>query len=98
MYFWNINRLKQQLIETGLTEKQIFYYIFIFVALEAISIETTGYYPYTEPDLWSHVGSALNIIIPIIGTIAAFRANGGSSGINFVERYIGLPIATMPKP
>jgi membrane protein YdbS with pleckstrin-like domain len=90
MYFWKIGKLKQQLIEQGLTEKQLFYYILIYVALIAIDIEITGYFPYTEPDLWAYVSSALNIFIPIIGTIAAFRANGGSSGINFAERYISI--------
>lgn len=90
MYFWKIDKLKQQLLEQGLTEKHLFYYILIFVASESMSIEMTGYYPYTEPDSWSYVSSALNILIPIIGTIAAFRANGGSSGIKFAEKYFSI--------
>jgi hypothetical protein len=90
MYFWNINKLKQQLIETGLTERQLFYYILIAVAFEAISYEMTTYLPYTEPNSWSYVESVFNILIPIIGSIAAFRANGGDSGIKFVERYFSI--------
>jgi hypothetical protein len=90
MYFWNINKLKQHLIETGLTERQLFYYILIAVAVEAISLETIGYGSNTEPNLWSYIESAFNILIPIISTIAAFRANGGDSGIKFVERYFSI--------
>jgi hypothetical protein len=90
MYFWNINKLKQQLIETGLTEQQLFYYILIVLAAEVICNELITYLPYTEPNSWSCIESALNILIPILGTIAAFRANGGDSGIKFVERYFSI--------
>jgi hypothetical protein len=90
MYFWNITKLKQQLIENGLTEKQLLYYILIFIALSLIGIEIEGYFPYTEPNIWQYVGSALNVFIPIIGTTAAFRGNGGNAGIKFAERYFSI--------
>jgi hypothetical protein len=96
MYFWKIKLLKQHLINNGLAEKQLFYYILIYEGLGALGVEIVGYFPNTEPDLWTYVSSAINILIPILGTIAAFRANGGSSGTKFAERYfsIGL-VATL---
>ncbi len=90
MYFWKIKLLKQYLINNGLTEKQLFYYILIYAGLGALSVEMVGYIPDTEPDLWAYVSSAMNILIPILGTIAAFRANGGSSGTKFAERYFSI--------
>lgn len=90
MYFWRIKQLRQHLINNGLTEKQLFYYILIYAGLGAIGVELVGYVPYEEPDLWSYVSSAMNILIPVLGTIAAFRANGGSSGIKFAERYFSI--------
>lgn len=90
MYFWKIKLLKQHLINNGLTEKQLFYYILIYAGLGALGVEMVGYFPNTEPDLWTYVSSAMNILIPILGTIAAFRENGGSSGIKFAERYFSI--------
>jgi hypothetical protein len=90
MYFWKIKQLKQHLIENGLTEKQLFYYVLIYAGSGAMGIEMMGYIPYAEPDLWSYISSAMNILIPILGTIAAFRANGGSSGVKFAERYFSI--------
>lgn len=97
MYFWKIAQLKKQLSSHGLTEKQVFYYILIDVAFTAIVLEVMGYFPPQEsPDVWAYVGSVINVIIPIAGTILAFRANGGASGVQFPARYfsIGL-VATL---
>ena len=90
MYFWKIKQLKQHLIEHGLTETQLFYYILIYVALSVIGMEVVGYFPHTEPDSWAYFDSVLNILIPVIGTIAAFYANGGSAGSKFAERYFAI--------
>jgi len=90
MYFWKIDLLKQQLATHGLTEKQLYYYILIYVALSAIGIEALGYIPVVSPNSWSYVQSIINIAIPILGTITAFRANGGDSGVQFVARYFSI--------
>ncbi len=84
MYFWNINKLKQQLIETGLTEKQLLYYILIH-AFPSGSISSES-----ESDLWVYAASITAVLIFLIGTILAFRANGGNSGIKFAERYFSI--------
>ncbi len=90
MYFWKIDLLKQQLATHGLTEKQLYYYILISVALSAIGIEAIGYIPGASPNAWSYVQSIINAAIPILGTIMAFRANGGESGVQFVARYFSI--------
>lgn len=90
MYFWKIDLLKKQLSTHGLTEKQLYYYILIYAALSAIGIEMIGYFPQESPNTWSYVGSIINIAIPIFGTIMAFRANGGESGVQFPARYFSI--------
>jgi len=92
MYFWKIKLLKQQLIEQGLSEKQLFYYILIYVALSFIVIEMAGYFPNETPNAWDYFQSSMNIAIPIIGTIFAFRANGGNEGVRFAERYFSISL------
>jgi hypothetical protein len=90
MYFWNIESLKKQLKEPGLTEKQIFVYILIYVAMEAVGMELMSYLPGEDPGLWGYVASALNIAIAVAGTIYAFRANGGATGEHFAARYFSI--------
>lgn len=91
MYFWKVTLLKQHLIKNRLTETQLFCYILTYIAMSAISsMDIFGDFPATEPDLWIYADSALNILIPIIGTFAAFHANGGGTGVNFAERYFSL--------
>ena len=90
MYFWKIDLLKQQLSAHGLTEKQLYHYILVYVALSALGIEAIGYIPEVSPNSWSYVQSIINIAIPIFGTIMAFRANGGVTGVHFAARYFSI--------
>ncbi len=96
MYFWKIDALKQQLCSTGLSEKQLFYYILASVALNAVAVEALTYLPTDAPNAWTYASSAIDIAIPIGGTVLAFRVNGGASGVQFAARYfsIGL-VATL---
>jgi hypothetical protein len=90
MYFWKLDLLKKQLIARGLTEKQLFYYILVYIALSAICIEMMEYIPQESPNIWVIAGSILNICIPVVGTFLVFRANGGETGIQFPARYFSI--------
>ncbi|OGB21555.1 MAG: hypothetical protein A3I66_00280 [Burkholderiales bacterium RIFCSPLOWO2_02_FULL_57_36] len=90
MYLWKMKLLKKQLSDHGLTEKQLFSYIFIYIALSAIGIEAMGYIPHQPSNAWTYVGSIINVMIPIFGTIWIFRANGGESGTHFSARYFSI--------
>jgi hypothetical protein len=89
VYFWNINKLKQQLIETGLTEKQLFYYLLIFIAVMIIGLEAPAFEPY-ESNFWGKCEAISSIVTTIVGTITAFHVNGGDSGVKFAERYFSI--------
>lgn len=96
MYFWNIRKLKLHLINNGLTEIQLFYYILIYVALSSLGFELLIFFPSSEESDWvTYAASTINVLIPIIGTIAAFRANGGRTGSKFPERYFSIAFVAM---
>jgi hypothetical protein len=96
MYFWNIRKLKLHLINNGLSETQLFYYILVYVALSSLGFELLIFFPSSdESDLTTYAVSAIDFLIPVIGTIGAFRANGGSTGSKFPERYFSIAFVAM---
>lgn len=90
MYFWKLDALKTQLAGQGLTQHQIYCYILVYVALTAIGVELTNYFPSESPNVWTYAQSVLNVLIPVLGTILIFRANGGASGVQFAARYFSI--------
>lgn len=90
MYFWKLDALKKQLAEQGLTEYQVYCYILVYVSLSVIGMELMRYLPAESPNLWTYAESVLNIVIPILGSILIFRANGGTSGSQFAARYFSV--------
>ncbi len=90
MYFWKIDSLKKHLRENDLTEAQTFYYILLFVGLSAVGMELMPYFPIENPNSWNHIESVVNILIPTIGTIVAYRANGAAEGRQFAGKYFSI--------
>jgi len=95
MYFWKINELKKQIMEQGLSEAQVFYYILLFVGFSIVGVELVGYFPYEAPNGWSYLQSGLNFIIPIAGTIAAYHVNGGANGKTFAAKYFSISFVVL---
>jgi hypothetical protein len=90
MYFWNVNGLKKHILEHGLSEAQIFYYVLLFVALSAAGMELLAYFPTENPNAWNYIESGLNFLIPTIGTVIAYHANRGAKGTNFAAKYFSI--------
>ncbi len=90
MYFWNIKALKKHIVETGLSEAQMFYYILLFVGLMSAANEANSYVDRTTPNAWDYLDSAVTIAIDLIGTYAVYRANGGAAGSNFAAKYFSI--------
>lgn len=82
-------------MKKGLSETQTFYYILLFVGFSVIGIEFMGYFPYEDPNAWDYFKSGLNLAIPIIGTIAAYRANGGAKGKAFAAKYFSISFVVL---
>jgi hypothetical protein len=90
MYFWNVERLKEDIKADNFKEKDRFDYAFIYIALSAIGMEATTYMPVESPNVWDSVRSIGNIIIAIMGTFFAYKANGGYSGTDFLGRFFSI--------
>ena len=95
MYLWKIDQLKKKLSTDGLTEKQLYYYILIYVAVNSIGVETIGFFPHESPTIWSYAGAIINISIAVFGTAMVFRANGGESGVQFAARYFSISLVAI---
>lgn len=92
MYFWKLDLLKKQLIAKGLTEAQSYSYMLVYAILSAIAIEMMAYVPHETVDGWTYFASIMNILIPAIGTMMAFKANGGASGMQFLPRFVSISL------
>ena len=87
MYLWNIDQLKEDLVETGLSQSELFKYIFVYVVLSSIVIELVYAYPAESLNSLDHMQSIFSLLLTGIGTYLCFRANGGAAGKNFAERF-----------
>lgn len=92
MYFWKIDLLKAQLIAKGLTESQTYLYTLAYIIFSTFMVELMRYSPDTVFNEWTHFSSTMNVLIPVAGTMMAFRANGGASGVQFLQRYLSISI------
>lgn len=89
MYFWNIEKLKEDIRADRTTEKDRFIYALTYLGLGAIGVEFLTHAP-TElrgEGGWDIVVSASNVLIIILGTILVFKANGPNDRIDFLGRY-----------
>lgn len=90
MYVWNIEELKKELSERGLSQSDLFKYIFVYVFLSAVVMEVIAYFPsegYIDVD---GVQSFANILIIGVATYLCYYANGGKNGTDFAERYFSI--------
>jgi len=95
MYFWRINTLKKLLIEKGLSENNAFKYMLWYTALSAVGVEIISYFPLEAANNWDYIDSTLAILIPVIGTIFAYKSNGGYAGKDFLARYVSISFVMM---
>ncbi|MFZ6760721.1 hypothetical protein ACO0K9_26235 [Undibacterium sp. Ji50W] len=92
MYFWKIDALKRHLAHGSLSEKQMYGYMMAYLVFSATAVEMMRYLPEKEPNAWTYYGSMMNLLIPVVGTMMAFRANGGESGVQFLQRYMSISL------
>jgi uncharacterized RDD family membrane protein YckC len=86
MYFWNINKLKNQLITTGLSKKTAGLYLVAIVTIHIMP----GFFLDNESNLWDKIDTVAFIAFLILGCAYCFIVNGGYSGKDFFKRYLSL--------
>ena len=90
MIIWNTNKLKSKLCTNTFSEKDRLFYLVIFLFLVGSIIEITVFMPAITPNLSTILTSIVNIGCSIIGTIVAYKVNGGNQGHDFLGRYISI--------
>lgn len=90
MYIWKIEKLKKQIKNDKLTEKDRFIYVFIYVVLSAIVNEVMTLLPLENGNVWDLINSLAYIVIIALGTLLAFKANGSNNGVDFVGKYFSI--------
>ena len=91
MYFWNIEALKQEIVEGTFTDGEVIQYIIVFVGLSVAAIEVMMYFPYDGIiNYWTYTLSVLSLLINIGGTIYAYKLNGGPNGKDFASKFFGI--------
>lgn len=88
MYFWKIEKLKSELKNGILSEQQVLtYFLSLMTIWMATSFFNRDSIQSTLPD---YLIILTSILLTLVGTLLAFEANGGSSGANFLNRYMSL--------
>jgi uncharacterized membrane-anchored protein YitT (DUF2179 family) len=90
MYFWKIDKLKEDIKNNEFYEKDRFLYSVIYVTFCAIGLELMWLIPTENYNLWDSLSSFSNILIVFLGTIYAYKSNGGKNGTDFLGRYFSI--------
>jgi len=90
MYFWKIESLKDDIKNNKFDDKALLPYIILTITLYTFGTEIIAYLPHEEVNTWSYILSLMNILIPTLGTIYAYKKNGGANGTNFANKYFSI--------
>lgn len=97
MYFFSLKKLKKELQEAPLTEKQTLPYLIAWLASYTLSGQMTSWITSfaigtdeTRYNFWDYIGSTFSIIAIIIGTLWLFHKNHGDKGCYFIQRYLAI--------
>jgi hypothetical protein len=86
MYFWRIEKLKQEMANRPLTDREALPYFLVYSGLTAAA----GYVAMPLENAWDWAQAAWAVLIAILGAIHLYRSNGGNHGEYFFQRYFAL--------
>lgn len=86
MYFVSINGLKKDFLEGKVTEKESLKYLIGMIILYGISPSQGN----TADGATMLAAAIVGLAISIIGLICAYKSNNGSSGNQFLVKYIAI--------
>ncbi len=90
MYFWNIKKLNEELINDTLNQRSVFVYILIYVFGMELALETLNYFPLDEMNYYNYAESIIYLLIVFVGTCLTYYYNEGNKGSKFAERYFSI--------
>lgn len=86
MYLWKIDKLKEELRQGSLSEKESFKYLLAWEILYSLVL-----IPF--PVEWSVLDvydGLLELVLAILGIAYVYKVNGGSAGKYFLQRYLSI--------
>lgn len=86
MRFWRIERLKDEMQATPLSERESLPYLVAFV----VAFTIAGNLPLSDYNLWDFLGGLWSAAIAFVGTIYVYRRNGGIDGQYLLQRYLAI--------
>lgn len=89
IYFWNIAKLKSELINKPLSGWQALIYFICIFCIQIVPW-VLAYTADVNFNLWDNIDTAVFFIFLVIGTVYCFYANSGRSGKDFISRYVSL--------
>lgn len=87
MYIWNIEKLKSDLGDSGISEKESLKYLAVSIALSFLVMFSLLTY---TGDILDYYLMFLESIIFIFGTFYVFSKNKGNEGKNFLSRFFSI--------
>jgi len=89
IYFWNIDRLKSDLANRGISKKQTLTYLICILVVQ-IASWVLAYSEDVVINLWDRIDLSGFFLFLTIGAIYCYHENGGRKVSNFMSRYVSL--------
>ncbi len=95
MYFWKIEKLKNDLLIKPLSESESFKYFFAMFAVESLYWISVGITDIMDPNLnstnmWDSFSSINYGLINAIGVYYVYKCNKGANGDNFLQKFLSI--------
>jgi len=88
MYFWAIQRLRNDLASATLSETAAFWSFFLVLLLQVGTFLLTA--SRSQTGVWENFELWFGVFCVLVGTLWAFISNGGGRGRDFLRRYFSL--------
>ncbi|MGI8924198.1 MAG: hypothetical protein ACR2HJ_09225 [Fimbriimonadales bacterium] len=89
MYFWNIDKLKEEMAAGPFTDRQLLPYVVTLTALSSAAVTLLVLVgSLTGMNLWDWLSGASSFLLAIVGTLFIYRRNGGPEGKHFLQRIL----------
>ena len=90
MYFWNIEKLKTEMAERPLTDREVLPYVVISMTLFAAVTSISPFMQLPGPNVWDVLQALWSIALALGGTIYIYWKNGSAEGSFFLQRYFAV--------
>lgn len=88
MYFWKIDKLKEELSQGPLSEKDSLRYILAWEILWALA--TIPFLGIEDNNIWDVLEDVIYIPVMVCGILYVYRCNKMSEGKDFLHRYFAI--------